>query len=236
MPLFATTLWSVVLAAGDPSAPTAHEALERLCRIYWYPLYAYVRRTGRGVEDAEDLTQAFFAHLLTKGFPRGAVPDRGKFRSFLLVSLRHFLADYHRYTHSAKRGGGIALVPLDARKAEERFGLEPHDSQTPETLYEREWALALLDRARARLRQEFNAARSADLYDRLQVFPLTGKGECSFQQAAAKLGMTESALKSAVHRLRARYRELVREEVTHTVGDPSEVREEARHLIAVIGG
>jgi len=234
--LFTTTHWSVVLAAGQPESPEAARAMEILCRTYWYPLYAYVRRQGHSPEDAQDLTQDFFAHLLAKGFPRGAAPERGKFRSFLLASLRHFLVDQHRHADAAKRGGGQRTVSLDESRAEERFRLEPQHELTPEKLYEREWALTLLVRAQSRLREEFVAAGRAELHDRLKGFPLAEKSESSFQQAATELGMTESALKSAVHRMRARYRQLVREEVAHTVADPSEVNEEARHLIAVISG
>jgi len=232
--VFATTRWSVVLAAGQQESPQAADALETLCRTYWYPLYAHVRRRGHGHEDAQDLTQDFFAHLLARGFPCGAAPERGKFRSFLLASLRHFLVDQHRHADAAKRGGGQRTVSLDESRAEERFRLEPQHELTPEKLYEREWAMTLLDRAQSRLREEYVVAGNAGLYDRLKGFPLAEKGEISFQQAATELGITESALKSAVHRMRARYRQLVREEVAHTVADPAEVNEEARHLIAVI--
>jgi len=235
-PLFATTHWSVVLAAGQGDTPQSAAALEQLCRAYWYPIYAYVRRQGHSPEDAQDLTQDFFVHWLAKGFPCGATPERGKFRSFLLSSLRHFLVDQHRHAAAVKRGGGQQMISLDAAQAEERFRLEPQHELTPEKLYEREWAMTLLDRARLRLREEYSAAGKADVYEQLQGFPLTEKSDDSFQQAASELGMTVSALKSVVHRLRARYRELVREEVAHTVADPAELNEEARHLIAVIGG
>ncbi len=233
--VFATTHWSVILAAGQRDTPQAAAALEQLCRTYWYPIYAYVRRQEHSPEDAQDLTQDFFAHLLARGFPHGAVPERGKFRSFLLASLRHFLVDQHRNAAALKRGGGQHTISLDARQAEERFRLEPQHELTPEKLYEREWAMTLLDRARSRLHEEYSATGKADLYERLQGFPLTEKSDDSFQQAASELGMTVGALKSVVHRLRARYRELVREEVAHTVADPVELNEEARHLIAVIG-
>jgi DNA-directed RNA polymerase specialized sigma24 family protein len=234
--LFATTQWSVVLAAGDSTSPEGTEALGRLCRTYWYPLYAYVRRQGRSPEDAQDLTQDFFAHLLARGFPCAAAPQRGKFRSFLLTSLRHFLVDRHRHAGAIKRGGGHRIISLDAAQAEERLRLEPQHDLTPERLYERAWAMTLLDRARLRLAEEYSAAGKADLYERLKGFPLTEKSDSSFQQAATELGMTVSALKSVVHRLRGRYRQLVREEVAHTVADPAELNEEARHLIAVISG
>jgi len=234
--LFATTHWSVVLAAGQSDDAQASAALEQLCRAYWYPIYAYVRRQGRSVEDAQDLTQDFFARLLATGFPCGAAPERGKFRSFLLTSLRHFLVDQHRHADAVKRGGGRRLISLNAGQAEERFRLEPQHELTPEKLYEHGWAMTLLDRARSRLREEYSAAGKADLYEQLKGFPLTEKSDDSFQQAASELGMTVSALKSVVHRLRARYRQLVREEVAHTVADPAELNEEARHLIAVISG
>ena len=233
---FTTTHWSVVLQAGQADSPQAAAALEQLCRTYWYPLYVYVRRRGHSPEDAQDLTQDFFAHLLARGFPCGARPERGKFRSFLLVSLRHFLLDQHRRADAAKRGGGHTVISLDVNRAEERFGGEPQDALTPEKLYERAWAMTLLDRAQSRLREEYAAAGKADVYERLQAFPLAGKSDQPFAQASAKFGMTASALKSAVHRMRSRYRELVREEVAHTVADPSELQDEARYLIAVISG
>jgi DNA-directed RNA polymerase specialized sigma24 family protein len=233
--VFATTHWSVVLrAAGQHGTPASAEALEQLCRSYWYPLYAFVRRQGRSPEDAQDLTQDFFAHLLSHGFPCGARPERGKFRSFLLVALQHFLVDQHRHADAAKRGGGQRMISLDVNRAEERFGEEPHGASTPEKLYERAWAMTLLERARLRLGNEYGAAGKRGLYERLKAFPLAGKSDQSFEQAAAELGMSVGALKAAVHRMRSRYRELVREEVGHTVADPSELQAEARYLIAVI--
>ncbi|MBM3881987.1 MAG: sigma-70 family RNA polymerase sigma factor [Verrucomicrobia bacterium] len=233
---FATTHWSVVLAAEEAHAPQAAAALEQLCRTYWYPLYAYVRRQGHSPADAQDLTQDFFAHLLARDFPRGATPERGKFRSFLLAALRHFLVDRHRHDAAAKRGGSQRTVSLDDSRAEERFRLEPQHELTPEKLYEREWARTLLERAQARLREEYVAAGKSELFERLRAFPLAERSSCTFEQAARELDLTGSALKSAAHRLRARYRQLVREEVVHTVADPTELNEEARHLIAVIGG
>ena len=233
---FATTHWSVVLSAGQQESPEAAQALEKLCRTYWYPLYAYVRRHEHSPEDAQDLTQGFFAHLLAKGFPRGVAPDRGKFRSFLLAALHHFMVDQHRYADAAKRGGGQRTISLDESRAEERLRLEPQDELTPEKLYEREWAMTLLDHARSRLREEYVAVGKAELHDRLKGFPLAETSGISFLQAATELGMAESALKSAVHRMRTRYRQLVREEVAHTVADSAGVNEEARHLIAAISG
>ena len=232
--VFATTHWSVVLTAGQAHHPQAAAALEQLCRSYWYPLYAFVRRQGRSPEDAQDLTQDFFAHLLSNGFPCGTRPERGKFRSFLLVALRHFLVDQHRHADAAKRGGGQTLISLDVNRAEERFDEEPHDASTPEMLYQRAWAMTLLERARLRLGNEYGAAGKGGLYERLKAFPLAGKNDQSFELASAELGMSVGALKAAVHRMRSRHRELVREEVAHTVADPSELQEEARYLIAAI--
>ena len=233
--LFATTHWSVVLrAAGQPGTPASSQALEQLCRNYWYPLYDFVRRQGRSPEDAQDLTQDFFAHLLSNGFPYGPRPERGKFRSFLLVALRHFLVDQHRHAGAAKRGGGQTPISLEVNHAEERFSEESQGASTPEKLYERAWAMTLLERARLRLGNEYVAAGKGGLYERLKAFPLAGKHDQSFEQASAELGMSVGALKAAVHRMRSRYRELVREEVAHTVADPSELQEEARYLIAVI--
>lgn len=223
-----------MLAAGDKNTPRSVEALEQLCRTYWYPLYAFVRRQGRSPDDAQDVTQDFFAHLLSNGFPCGVRPERGKFRSFLLAALRHFLVDQHRYADAAKRGGGQMLISLDLNRAEERFGEEPHDASTPEKLYERAWAMTLLERARLRLGNEYGAAGKGGLYEQLKAFPLAGKSDQSFEQASAELGMSAGALKAAVHRMRSRYRELVREEVAHTVADPCELQEEAHYLIAAI--
>jgi RNA polymerase sigma factor (sigma-70 family) len=232
--MFATTHWSVVMAAGEHNTPQSAAALEELCRIYWYPIYAYLRRQGHSPENAQDLVQEFFAGLLAKGFPSGATPERGKFRSFLLASLRNFLVDQHRRAVAIKRGGGGFIISLDQIQAEQRFGLEPGHELTPERLYEREWAMTLLDRARCRLNEEYSAAGKAGLYAALKEFPFAGKGDRSFEEVASELGMTVSALKAAVHRVRARYRELVREEVAQTVSDADELNEEARHLIEVM--
>lgn len=234
--IFATTHWSVVLAAGQPDTSQAAAALEQLCRSYWYPIYGYIRRQGHSPDDAQDLTQDFFAHLFGRGFPRGASPERGKFRSFLLTSLRHFLVDHHRQAGALKRGRGQCLISLDEEQAEARLREELGHELTPEKLYEREWAGTLLERARSRLRQEYSAAGKAELYEQLKGFGLAGKSDYSLQEAATGFRTTVSALKSAVHRLRTRYRELVREEVAHTVADPAELEEEARHLITVVSG
>ncbi len=234
--VFATTHWSVVLTAGQRDTPQSAAALEELCRTYWYPVYAYVRRQGHSPEDAQDLTQDFFAGLLAKGFPHGAAPARGKFRSFLLACLCNFLVDQHRHATAAKRGGREFIISLDQNQAEQRFGMEPGHALTPERLYEREWAMTLLERAQCRLSEEYSAAGKDKLYAALKEFPFAGKNERPIDEVASELGMTVSALKAAVHRVRARYRELVREEVAHTVVDPAELNEEARHLIEIMSG
>jgi len=233
---FATTHWSVVLAAGQPKSPQAAHALETLCRTYWYPLYAHARRQGHKPEDAQDLTQAFFAHLLHQDFLRGVGPEKGRFRSFLLACLNHFLSDERDRAQAAKRGRGQSPISLDADLAEKRYREELADGVTPEIAYERRWAATLLEHARTRLTGEYAAHGKTDLLHRLQEFPLGERAESSFRDCAVRLGLSESALKSAVHRMRQRYREFVREEVAHTVNDSAEVEPELRHLIAVVSG
>jgi RNA polymerase sigma factor (sigma-70 family) len=231
---FVTTHWSVVLSAQDKKSPQSDQALEELCRTYWCPLYAYVRRQGRSPHDAQDLTQEFFARLLQKDYLRSVAPEKGRFRTFLLVALKRFLADVLDHARAQKRGGGALCISLDAEAAERRYWAEPVDASTPETLYERHWALTLLDRTMARLRQESVAAGKAEEFDRLKPF-LTGATDApSYAEIAPKLGLTEGALRVAVHRLRRRYRDLFREEIAHTVADPAEIEEEVRHLMAVL--
>ncbi|HRY50592.1 MAG TPA: sigma-70 family RNA polymerase sigma factor [Candidatus Paceibacterota bacterium] len=219
--VFATTHWSVVLAAGQGIDPRATEALACLCRTYWYPLYAYVRREGFGAPEAQDLTQEFFARLLAKNCLGQVGPQKGKFRSFLLAALRHFLSDQRDRARAAKRGGGAKVLSLDAQEAEERYRLEPVDRLDAEKIYERRWAMTLLGQALSRLRDESVVAGKAEWFERLREF-VSGESEVSCGEAAAQLGQTESAVKSAVHRLRQRYRELVREEIAYTVADPGQ--------------
>jgi RNA polymerase sigma factor (sigma-70 family) len=232
-PLFATTHWSVVLAARDEKSPAATAALERLCRSYWYPLYAYVRREGYGPADAQDLTQEFFARLLERNSLAHVTPEKGKFRSFLLATLRHFLSDQRDRVRAAKRGGGMKLLSLDAEEAENRFRLEPVEHLDAEKIYERRWAMTLLEQALNRLREESTVASNGELFDHLRSF-VAGDSEVTFGEAASELGLSDGAVKSAVHRLRQRYRELVREEIAHTVDDPAEVDTEIRYLITVM--
>jgi RNA polymerase sigma-70 factor (ECF subfamily) len=233
---FTTTHWSVVLSARDSDSPQAAAALEKLCRTYWYPLYAYVRHQGNDETSAKDLTQEFFFRLLQKHRLDQVQRERGRFRSFLLASMKHFLADEWDKARAQKRGGGQAVLSLDDTTAEDRYRLEPADNLTPDKLFEQRWALTLLDQAKTRLKEEYAQAGKADLYDRLRVFEGGDPGAPTYAAIAAEFGLTESAVKSAAHRLRQRYGELVREEVAHTVDSPAEVDGELRHLIGVLSG
>ena len=233
---FATTHWSLIVAARDRDAPEAREALAALCRTYWYPLYAYIRRQGYSWDQAQDLTQEFFARLLEKDALGLVDREKGRFRSFLIAACRHFLANERDRARARKHGGGRTFVPLDLDAAEKRFGLEPAHTLTPDKDFERRWALALLDQVLARLRVEFQDADRADLFDRLKGFLLKETGtDLPYSRAAEELGMTVGTIKVAVHRLRRRYRELLREEITRTVHDPGQVEEEIRNLFLALG-
>ncbi len=232
--LFATTHWSAILMAGGDSSPVARRALEQLCHAYWYPLYAYVRRQGHNVEDAQDLTQEFFARLLEHKYLRLADRNRGRFRTFLLTSLQHFLINDWKKTNRDRRGGGQIVLSLDEEMAESRLAAEPALEQPPDALYDRGWAAVLMDRALTALRTEFEQAGKADLFDRLKVFVWGEKNALSYAAMAQQLGMTEGAVKVAVHRLRQRYGDLLRAEVAQTVTTAVEVEEELRHLASVI--
>ena len=232
--LFVTTYWSVVLQASRQELPEAAEALEKLCRLYWYPLYAYVRRRGYRPEDAQDLTQAFFAHLLSKDFLRGVRPEKGRFRSFLLTCLQHFLADEWERAHTAKRGGARPEILLDWAEAENRYRLDALVEPNPESLYERRWAIGLLDHALDRLRTEAVAGGKQAVFDQLQCCLLGERTTETYAQLGARLGLSESAVKVTVHRLRQRYRELLREQIAHTVTRPEEIEEEMHYLFEVV--
>lgn len=232
---FATTRWSLVLEARGPVTPRSREALSALCGAYWYPLYAYVRRQGQRVEEAQDLTQEFFARLLEKDGMRGVRPERGKFRAYLLGALKHFLSNERDRARARKRGGGASPLSLELDNAEGRYGLEPVDRRTPEKLFEREWALALLEAVLTRLRGELARAGKGDLFERLKGFLAGEKGDLLYREAGTHLGMSEGAVKVAVHRLRRRYRELLKEEVSQTLADPAEVEDEIRCLFAALG-
>ena len=230
---FASTRWSLVLAAGRGSAPGARDALGALCEAYWYPVYAYVRRRGHPADDAADLTQAFFARLLEKGDLRAANPERGRFRAFLLASVGHFLSNERDRALAQKRGGGAAVISLDGEAAERRYALEPSHDLTPERVYERRWALELLGRALARLRAGEERSGRGGRFEALKGH-LTGEGG-SYAETAVAIGTSESAVKVAVHRLRRRYRELVRAEIAETLDDPSRVDDELGALFAALG-
>jgi RNA polymerase sigma factor (sigma-70 family) len=231
---FATTRWSLVLAAGRPNSPQASAALATLCETYWYPLYAYIRRRGHDADDAQDLTQAFFTRLLEKNDLATADSERGKFRSFLLTSLKHFLSNEWDRGHAQKRGGGRTPVSIDFVAAEGRYNLEPSHELTAEKIFDRRWALTLLDQVLARLREESVQGGKSQIFELLKVF-LTGENApVSIRELADKLAMTEGALKVAVHRLRRRYRELLRTEIGETVADPDEIEQEIRDLFAAI--
>jgi RNA polymerase sigma factor (sigma-70 family) len=234
---FLTTQWSVVLAAGDASSKDSAEALATLCELYWYPLYAFVRRRGHDANAAQDLTQAFFARVIEKAYLRDATPTRGRFRSFLLGSLKHFLANEWDHARALKRGGGAVVLPLDVElgQGETRYRLEPADEETPERLFERQWALALLERVLARLRDESAQAGKSAQLDVLKPV-LTGEPiDETYAQLGARLDMSEGAVKVAVHRLRRRMRALLQEEIARTVDDPGDVEDEIHHLFEVLG-
>ena len=231
---FTTTHWSVVLAAAREPSPEAAQALAQLCHAYWYPLYAYVRRKGYDLADAQDLTQEFFARLLEKNYVGAADRRKGKFRSFLLASLEHFLAKEWKRAHRLKRGGGQTIIAWDACNPEERYRLEPADDWTAERIYERRWALTVLEQAMAVLEAEYAAAGKQRLFDELRPFISGEDDEVEYHGLAARLTMSEGALRVAVHRLRQRYGESVRAELAKIVQAPEEIEEELRHLFAAL--
>jgi RNA polymerase sigma-70 factor (ECF subfamily) len=232
--MFATTRWSLIVAARGGDSPPARQALAELCRVYWYPLYAYIRRRGHGHDAAQDLTQDFFARLLEKNDLAAVDPARGRFRSFLLAACQHFLANRHDHDHALKRGGGRVILPIDFGDAERRYGNEPAHEQTPERLFERRWALALLDQVLNRLRGEYEAGGKGEVFARLKGH-LTGGATASHAEAASALGISEGAFKVAVHRLRKRYRDLLREEIAQTLDDPAQTGDEIRALFVALG-
>ena len=231
--LFATTHWSVVRAAGQHDSPQAAEALEKLCRTYWYPLYAYVRQRGYSPEDAEDLTQGFFARLLGKHAFARVKCEGGKFRSFLLTALNHFLVNDWEHHRAQKRDERKVAFSLDALDPETRYKYEPTDEATPETVFDRQWAAILLEQVNNRLRDEHATEGKTDLFLRLQPCLTGAEPMLPYADLAVLLGLTENAVKMAVHRLRQRYGELLRAEILQTVASPQEADEEIRHLIAI---
>ena len=232
---FALTRWSVVRAAGGSNASAARDALTSLCETYWYPLYAFVRRRGCASDEAQDLVQGFFARMLEKNDFVGLDPKRGKFRAFLLACLKHFIANERDRANALKRGGGKAPISFDAGEAEQRYKLEPTDDTTPERLFERRWAIELLDQAMSALRQEYEKAGSLAMFDHLKS-QLTDAGKTARNaDIADELGMTEAAIKKAAQRLRQRYREAVRAQIEETVTSQEEVEEEIRDLFDALG-
>lgn len=235
-PVFVTTHWSVVLNAGRSDSTHARAALEKLCKTYWHPIYAFVRRQGHSPHDAQDLTQEFFARLLEKNSLGDVDPCRGRFRSFLLASLKHFLANEWDRARAQKRGGGQVLIPIDAKSAESSRGFDPADNLTAEKIFERRWALTLLELVLQRLGEEYVGDGKEQLFERLKPTLTEASRTVPYSEIAARLGVSEGAVKVAVHRLRQRYRELVREEIAQTVAAPAEIEAEIRYLITVMSG
>ena len=232
---FATTHWSLIVAAQDASVPEARQALAELCRLYWYPLYAFIRRNGHPDDRAQDLTQEFFTRLLEKDGLAAVDQSKGRFRSFLLAACRHFLANQWDHDHAKKRGGGGVVLSIDFHGAEDRYIREPSHDETPERLFERRWALALLERVLSRLRAEYEAAGKGRLFACLKGRLAGDAATTSHARTAAELGVSEGAVKVAVHRMRKRYRELLRDEIAQTVDEPGQVEDEIRALFAALG-
>ncbi len=233
-PVFATTRWSLVLAAGDDASAHGREALEQLCRAYWFPLYAFIRRRGHDADAAQDLTQGFFARLLERNDLAGLTRDGGKFRSFLLTALNHFLANEHERASALKRGGGLATLSLDDDTAEDRYLREPSHAESPDRLFERQWALSLMENALWQLAGEQSSAGKAAVFAAVRPFLSREPEAGEYAALAARLNLAPGTLAVQVHRLRERYRQLVRAAVADTVDSPLEVEAEMRHLLAVL--
>jgi RNA polymerase sigma-70 factor (ECF subfamily) len=230
---FTTTHWSMVLEAQGES-PAAQEALEKLCRTYWRPIFVFVRRQGLPPAEAEDITQGFFAQLLERKKFNAIRKEKGRLRSFLLGALKYFLADEQRRAMAIKRGKGQRLIPLEELRGHERVDIEPADPVTAEMIYERRWALTVLERVLSRLKDEYSAAGNATLFDSLKKLLPDEPGSASQAEIAARLEMTENAIRQAFYRFRQRYQLLLREEIAHTVATPGDIEDELRHLIAML--
>jgi RNA polymerase sigma-70 factor (ECF subfamily) len=228
--IFATTHWTVVLAAGQRHTPQSDAALEQLCRTYWFPLYAYVRRRGHTKEDAEDSVQAFFARFLAKNYLAGLSAERGRFRAFLLASLKHFLINEWKRSQRLKRGGGEKTLSLDWETADTKFQVAATNEPSPDKAFDREWAVALLAKVIERLQQECAADGKAKLFEQLKIFLMAGKSETAQSEVAKTLGIEEGAVRVAIHRLRKRYRVLLRDEIAQTLADDSQVDAEMQAL------
>lgn len=231
---FLTTRWSVVLRAGNSGSSESGAALEKLCHAYWYPLYTYVRRQGRAPHEAQDLTQEFFSRLLESNGLDAVHPSKGRFRSFLIASLNHFLANEWKHSQRQKRGGGHTHFSLDEAMAEGRYQHEPAGNFTPEKAFERRWAEALLQGVLDRLRDEWENNETARRFDDMKPFLIEGRDAAPFAEAALRLNVTEASLKWAVHKMRKRYGEIFREEIANTVSSPEEIEDEIRHLFSVM--
>lgn len=233
---FETTRWSLVVAAGSDDSSAARAALAALCEAYWYPLYAYVRRHGASADDARDLTQGFLASLIERRGLAGLRQDRGRFRAFLLASLKHFLANDRARQRTQKRGSGIPPMPLTFDDAEGRYRVEPAEPETPETLYERRWALTVIDRVLARLRQEWEARGRGAEFNELKTCLLGQSPPGGYMAIADRLGTTEGAVKVAVHRLRRQFQAGLRRDIAETVSNPADVDDEIRYLVRALEG
>jgi RNA polymerase sigma-70 factor (ECF subfamily) len=231
---FATTRWSLVAAAGQGSSEESRAALASLCESYWYPLYAYVRRRGHQPAEAQDLTQGFLTQLIEKGTIGAADRSRGRFRSFLLSSLGNYMAHQWRRDHAQKRGGWSSTISLDLEEGERRYHLEPVDLATPEKIYERRWAMTLLDKSVTALRSEYEQAGKLHLFDALKIYLGGDDSSVPYREIAEQLGSSEGAVKVAVHRLRQKCREALRREIAQTVASPSEIDGELRHLFQAV--
>jgi RNA polymerase sigma factor (sigma-70 family) len=231
---FATTHWSLVLKAGRKPQRAADQALATLCQSYWYPLYAYVRRHIKDASEAQDLTQEFFARMLEKDLLALAAPERGRFRSFLLTALKNFLANEWNKMHAQKRGGTRPALSLDFDVGDSRYSLEPGHELTPERLYERKWALTLLDRVLDRLREEYSAGGKMELFECLRPFIGGTPADVAYADVVKELGLSAGAAKVAAHRLRRRYRDLLRDELAQTVADPADIDDEINWLFQAL--
>jgi RNA polymerase sigma-70 factor (ECF subfamily) len=231
---FATTSWTQVLAAREAPSTEARQALESLCRVYWYPLYAFVRRQGHDADEARDLTQAYFAELLEKGYLEDYDPERGRFRVFLSASMKNFLSKQREKARAWKRGGRADVISLDAQEVEGRYRHEPQDRLTPEQIFERRWALTVLERALERLRREQEDADRGREFTKLEGYLTGEQSRTSYRDVASELGTTEGAVKMSIHRLRQRFGQLLRSEIAETVSTPAEVDDEVRHLLGVV--
>jgi RNA polymerase sigma-70 factor (ECF subfamily) len=233
-PEFPLTRWSLVGKAGDAHTAVATDALETLCRAYWYPLYAFVRRSGHSPHDAQDWVQSFFEYLLENRVVGKARQEKGRFRSFLLATFKHFMSTEKRRQAAQKRGGGRVLISLDEETSEGRYACEPKNEHTPETLFELSWARTVLERTSASLEKEFVASGKREVFARLQPYLQSGREGPSYAETAAALGKTEDAIKSGVQRLRQRFQQLLRAQIAETVDNTAEVESELQHLRAVL--